>query len=104
MMGWNAPKPVVRLLRLELTRLVPVHKRTFFRGVEGRRVGRLSAGARRFRVEVAAAAERIVWRAGVDRRIRLGRLSSKLPVGAGGYAGLRRASSTRLCATTADQM
>src|SRR5438132_10209335 len=27
------------------TRLVPVHKRTFFRGAEGRRVGRLSAGA-----------------------------------------------------------
>ena len=26
------------------------------------------------------------------------------PVGAEGYAGLRRASSTRLCATTADQM
>ena len=62
---------------------LPVHKRTFFSGVEGRRVDRLPAGARRFRVEVAAAAERIVWRAGVDRRIRLGRLSSKLPVGPG---------------------
>jgi hypothetical protein len=49
--------------------LVPVHKRTFFRGAEGRRVGRVSAGARRFRVEVAAEVEGIVWRARLDRRI-----------------------------------
>src|SRR5712671_2670769 len=62
----GAPPPTGYYL---FTRLVPVHKRRFFRGVEGRRVGRLSAGARRFRVEVAAEVEGIVWRARLDRRI-----------------------------------
>ena len=39
-------------LKAGILRLVPVHKRTFFGGLEGQRVGGLSAGARRLRVEV----------------------------------------------------
>jgi hypothetical protein len=34
----------------------------------------------------------------------LEQILAALGLGPGGYAGLRRASSTRLCATTADQM
>jgi hypothetical protein len=90
--------------RLRRASLVPVHKGMIFSGVTRRRRWRTQYGLARSRVSV------VIMSSGIGLRARavkpMSRLRSWTPRAGGswGYADLRRANSTKLWATTADQM